>query len=52
LQNFSRSRWSRLLTMRAYEPNLGMKAHVNKLILITFVVMASGPLKHLDVILY
>jgi hypothetical protein len=34
------------------EPNLGMKAHVNKLILVTFIMMALGALKHLDVILY
>jgi hypothetical protein len=46
LQSFSRSRWSRLLTMRACEPNLGIKAHVNKLIFVTCVVMASGALKH------
>jgi hypothetical protein len=38
--------------MRAYEPKLGMRAHVNELIFITLVVMALGVLKHLDVNLY
>jgi hypothetical protein len=38
--------------MRASETTLGMKAHVNKLIFVTCVVMASGALKHLDVNLY
>jgi hypothetical protein len=37
---------------RAYEPKLGMRSRVNELIFITFVVMASGALKHLDVSLY
>jgi hypothetical protein len=31
--------------MRAYEPNLGMKAHVNELVFITLVMMASGGLE-------
>jgi hypothetical protein len=52
LQNFSRLRWSRLPTTRACEPKLGMSACVNELIFVTFVVMASGALKHLDVSLY
>jgi hypothetical protein len=38
--------------MRACEPKLGMRACVNELIFITFVVMASEALKHLDVSLY
>jgi hypothetical protein len=38
--------------MRACEPKLGMRTHVNKFIFVTLVVMASGALKHLDVNLY
>jgi hypothetical protein len=52
LQNFSRLRWSRPPTTRACEPKLGMRARVNELIFVTFVVMALGALKHLDVSLY